>query len=238
MRILAIGNSFSEDACRYIHRLAKADGRHVHTANLYIGGCSLDHHYRNMMGDKQAYTLQFNGESTGFQVSISEALLSGRWDAVTIQQASHYSARKETYQPYATQLAEYIRKYAPKTKLLVHETWAYEEGSSRLHDVGGYETAAAMHADVVGAYAAMAADIKADGIIRSGELLAKLIERGVGPVHRDTFHLSLGIGRYAVGLLWYRTLLGASVLENRFSDFDEPIPEETLAIIRETVESF
>ena len=126
MRILAIGNSFSEDACRYIHRLAKADGRHVHTANLYIGGCSLDHHYRNMMGDKQAYTLQFNGESTGFQVSISEALLSGRWDAITIQQASHYSARKETYQPYATQLAEYIRKYAPRPSF-----WCMRPGRTR-----------------------------------------------------------------------------------------------------------
>lgn len=38
MKILAIGNSFSEDACRYIHKIAAADGQNIKTVNLYIGG--------------------------------------------------------------------------------------------------------------------------------------------------------------------------------------------------------
>lgn len=29
MKILAIGNSFSEDACRYIHKIAAADGQNT-----------------------------------------------------------------------------------------------------------------------------------------------------------------------------------------------------------------
>ena len=44
MKVLAIGNSFSEDATRYLHDIAKADGVALEVANLYIGGCPLDRH--------------------------------------------------------------------------------------------------------------------------------------------------------------------------------------------------
>ena len=37
MKILSIGNSFSQDAQRYLHALAKADGENFKTVNLYIG---------------------------------------------------------------------------------------------------------------------------------------------------------------------------------------------------------
>ena len=49
MKILAIGNSFSEDACRYIHKIAAADGQNIKTVNLYIGGCPLKTHYYNIL---------------------------------------------------------------------------------------------------------------------------------------------------------------------------------------------
>ena len=40
MKVLAIGNSFSNDAMRYLHGIAKADGVDMKTVNLFIGGCS------------------------------------------------------------------------------------------------------------------------------------------------------------------------------------------------------
>ena len=60
MNILAIGNSFSQDATRYLHGIARADGVTLEVVNLYIGGCSLERHYRNMMADTRAYELQYN----------------------------------------------------------------------------------------------------------------------------------------------------------------------------------
>ena len=39
MKVLAIGNSFSNDAMRYLHGIAKADGVDMKTVNLFIGGC-------------------------------------------------------------------------------------------------------------------------------------------------------------------------------------------------------
>ena len=46
LRILAIGNSFSQDAVEQnLHEIAKADGQELIIGNMYIGGCSLERHY-------------------------------------------------------------------------------------------------------------------------------------------------------------------------------------------------
>ena len=91
MNILSIGNSFSQDAQRYLHQIAKTDGFTLNAFNLYIGGCTLSFHYRNMINEQRAYTLEMNGESTGFNVSLKETLLNRDWEVVTIQQVSHQS---------------------------------------------------------------------------------------------------------------------------------------------------
>ena len=75
MNVLAIGNSFSHDATRYLKQIARADNFDLNIVNLYIGGCSLSRHFRNIMSDKKAYVLQYGGFSTGFCVSVKEALL-------------------------------------------------------------------------------------------------------------------------------------------------------------------
>ena len=69
MRILAIGNSFSQDATRYLHQIARADGQKLSVVSLYYGGCTLDRHYRYMLSEENAYELVYNGHSTGFFVS-------------------------------------------------------------------------------------------------------------------------------------------------------------------------
>jgi len=74
-------------------------------------------------------------------------------------------------------------------------------------------------------------------IIPSGEMFQRLIENGM-TVHRDTFHASLGLGRYALGLLWYVKLTGNSVEENTFCQFDEEILEESIKKIKQIVENF
>jgi len=237
MNILAIGNSFSQDATRYLHGIARADGVNMEVINLYIGGCSLERHHRNLLNEERAYDLQVNGHSTGFSVSLKEALLNRPWDVVTLQQASHFSFRPDTYTPYAKVLADEIRRCVPKARLLIHQTWAYEDGSERLANMG-YERASDMLADAKAAYAQAAAEIGAYGTIPSGELLGSLLLHGIPKVHRDTFHASLGAGRCALGLLWYHVLTGNSVARNPFHDFDTPVSEAELAIIKECVDSF
>ena len=238
MNVLAIGNSFSSDATRYLHALAREDGMKIEVANLYIGGCPLEKHYRNMLSGERAYDLHYNGSETGFFVSMQEALVNRQWDVVTLQQASNFSFDKTSYQPYITELAAFVRKYQPKARLLIHQTWAYEDGSARLHDVAGFGTSAGMLGGIKEAYAEAASSVNADGIIPSGEMMAALLKNGIPKVHRDTFHASFGLGRYALALLWYHVITGKSVVNDRFCDFDEPVTQYEQRIVRETVDSF
>lgn len=236
MTVLSIGNSFSEDAQRYLHHIACADGVELTTFNLYIGGCPLSLHYRNMLTDERAYDLEMNGERTGFRVSLKEALLNRDWDVVTIQQVSSEAPYYDTYQPYLNAVVECVRQCVPKAKIAVHQTWAYEQGSRRLNEELGYADHRDMFNDIKLAYQDAAEEIKADFIIPSGELFQTLLANGIEKVHRDTYHASYGPGRYALGLLWYATLTGNEVKDNTFSSFDEEISQTELEIIKKSVE--
>ena len=108
LKILTVGNSFGEDATRYLYGVARAAGDEVKIAMLFIGGCSLYRHYRNMLSEERAYAYQINGMHSGLHVSLKEALLSDEWDFVVTQQCSPDSGSIETYYPYVTVLADYV----------------------------------------------------------------------------------------------------------------------------------
>lgn len=235
MNILSIGNSFSQDAQRYLHQIAKADSVELNAFNLYIGGCPLAQHYCNMLSEERLYSLEMNGSSTGFKVCLKEALLNREWDVITLQQASLYSTEYSTYQPYLEKLAEYVRLCVPKAKIVIHQTWAYEQGSDLLKNAVGYSDYRDMLSDIKASYQKASEDIKADGVIPSGEVLGAIFENGIKKIHRDTYHASLGIGRYALGLIWYRVLTGNDIFDNAFCDFDEEVSAEQIAIAKKCV---
>jgi len=230
MRILSIGNSFSQDAHRYLYEIASSMGSKIQLVNLYIGGCSLRTHYLNMLEDRADYTLEFNGVSTGFKVSIAQALMSNDFDVITLQQASHFSAFSDSYYPYIEELAAYVRKYCPRAKIYIHETWAYENGSQKLSGLG-FESMDEMYESLSEAYREAAEYVSAYGIIPSGRAMLNAVHFGISRVHRDTFHASLGAGRYLLGLTWYKAIFGKDISEVTFIELDEPITEDEREII-------
>lgn len=233
MKILAIGNSFSADATRYLHQIARSQGESWQVANLYIGGCSLERHFRNMHLDAKAYELYYNGSATGFTVSIKEALLSRSWDVITLQQASHFSTQYATYQPYLSALADFVRTLCPKARVYIHQTWAYEANSAKLAAVE-MATPEAMFEALENAYQRAATDIAASGLIPAGRMLLAL-SKAIGQVHRDTYHATFGAGRFALGLTWYKTLSGKMAAPFT-PDTDQPIDEATLSTIFQLVD--
>lgn len=236
MNVLSIGNSFSQDAQRYLHQIAAEDGFDLQVANLYYSGCSLATHYSNMQNGNAAYNYDINGATSGPKISLEEALEKQDWDVVTLQQVSGDSPDYSTYQPYLDELVAYVRTYAPNAKIVIHQTWAYEKGSWKLDGAGYGETEnSKMLEDIKAAIAQAAQDVNADYVIPSGELFGKLLENNVTALYRDSYHASTGIGRYALGLLWYRALTGNSVESNTFSDFDVPVTDEQIAVIKQCV---
>lgn len=230
MKILAIGNSFSQDATRYLAKIAKASGETAEIASLYIGGCSLYKHFRNMKADAKAYELIWNGENTGFFVSIKEALLSREWDIITIQQQSLKSADFNTFEPYLSMLNNYAKELSPKSLIYLHETWGYANGSKKLEGTK-YTSHTQMYQDIEKSYKKASESIHSDGIIPCGKLINALHgEKGLA-IHRDGYHLSYGLGRYAAGLLWFKVLYGETPSEISDFDLDEPINSEHKKIL-------
>ncbi|MFQ9800148.1 MAG: DUF4886 domain-containing protein [Clostridia bacterium] len=135
-------------------------------------------------------------------------LSSQPWDFVTLQQASHFSADKGTYQPYLMTLAEYVRQYAPGAELVIHETWAYEEGSQRLTEELGFANQREMYDQLEAAYEQAATDLGGASIIPCGYAFQYALAQGFSNLHRDTFHASIPQGRYLLAAVWYEFLRG------------------------------
>lgn len=235
MKVLSIGNSFSQDAQRYLHEIAKKEGVDMKTVNLYIGGCPLRTHYLNMLEDKEAYAFEFNGQKTGLEVTMSQVLKSDDWDVITLQQLSGKSGRIETYTPYIEELRDYAKTYCPHAKIYLHETWAYEDGSERMKGMS-YGTAENMYNALHDAYLKAKDLIDADKIIPAGTAMIRAEKAGL-KMHRDTCHASHGVGRYLIALTWFRALTGKDITENTFSDLDEAITEEERKIVIDAVNS-
>jgi len=136
LKILAIGNSFSEDATYYLYQIAKSAGiDEVVIGNLYIGGCSLATHWNNAKTGSKAYDYQKNtngtwvhNKNTAMEVGIKDE----NWDVITLQQVSGLSGVASTYNSDLTNLIDFInsKKTNKSAKLVWHMTWAYQSDST------------------------------------------------------------------------------------------------------------
>jgi hypothetical protein len=241
-KILSIGNSFSVDALFYFSRMTEAAGLEIDTFNLYIGGCSLRQHANNLETGAQSYACYLNGEATQRMASIAEALQEEDWDIITIQQVSYESGIPESYEPYGTNLINYVRETAPRAKLWFHKTWAYEHGSDHP-EFPRYDC------DQIKMYQALstaAAEFTAKHtlpVIPAGDVVQALRQlpefdylNGGLSLCRDGFHMSETYGRYAVAATWFEMLTGESILENSF--MPEDTDAELLKKVKQVVHGF
>lgn len=167
LRLLTVGNSFSQNACQYLDELAKAGGHSIIFGHADIGGCPLDKHLAlakiaesdpddpagKPYGESWPVVL---GKNPG-RKSLKEMLTMEKWDIITIQQYSWISNDYSTYQPYGKELCEYIRKYAPQAEIVVHETWAYRCDDPRFASWNDSQTK--MHIDLHEAYTKFASEL-------------------------------------------------------------------------------
>lgn len=241
MDVLSIGNSFSEDAQRFLSRMALHAGTRLHSVNLMIGGCPLCKHATLLESGEAAYGYECDGEGSGRQISLPAALKLRRWDVVTFQQVSGLSGEADTYEPYLGQLVAAVRQACPTARLLLQETWAYHPTADH-GDFPRYDRdPAIMYARLHEAYADAAQRYGMD-VIPSGTVIRALrqtppFDRDEPCLYRDGFHMALGYGRYAVGAAWLKKLTGLLPPE----DFvpapltDTPETRALLRQIRETV---
>ncbi|MBN2711397.1 MAG: DUF4886 domain-containing protein [Planctomycetes bacterium] len=131
IRLLTIGNSFSNNALTFLADIAASGGEVTFdVGKASLGGCSLEKHwniatYSEKHPEPKSYDLQKNEDGSSIKANLREALAFKEWDFVTLQQVSRKSWRRETFQPYLDNLLGLVRKLAPQAKPLLHQTWAY-----------------------------------------------------------------------------------------------------------------
>ena len=234
LKILAIGNSFSDDAMEYVYQVAKDAGvENVKLGKLYIGGCSLATHLSNAKGDKSAYDYKINTsgkwEAQGNK-SIKFAVESDDWDFITFQQVSGYSGIADSYDDLY-ELIEIVEPLNPSARLAWHMTWAYKVGSSHS-DFSKYDK------DQMKMYNAITNAVNEkiltidniEIVIPSGTAVQNVRTSFIGDTTRDGYHLSYGIGRYIASMTFVKALTGLSI-DNSTTKPDDVDSYELQAII-------
>ena len=215
LKVLMIGNSFSICNLWQMPQVAESMGKKLDLASLYIGGCSLERHWRNVETAATNATFKpyrFDRIIDGKHVvekgtaNIPDALALDKWDVVTIQQASHFSWDPATYHPWGDNLVAKIRELAPQAKILVQETWSYPPWDRRLKKFGFDQVE--MYARLRDAYAAFAVKYGFE-VIPVGTAAEFAPDRNTLFTKPD-FHFNR-TGEYLQGLVWTAKLFGVDV---------------------------
>jgi hypothetical protein len=235
VKILAIGNSFSQDAVeQYLHELAEAEGISTIIGNMFIGGCSLECHVKNARDNAPAYAYRKIGTDGKKQekgkMSLETVLADEAWDFVSLQQASPFSGMYETYEASLPEFIEYVKARLPKrTKLMLHQTWAYASNSNH----GGFKNynrdQLTMYQAIVDAVKKAAKVNKIKIIIPSGTAIQNARTSFVGDhLNRDGYHLDVKIGRYTAACTWFERIFKHNVVRNSYGP--EGLDEDRKAI--------
>ncbi len=218
LRILAIGNSFSEDGIEnYLHELADAADKQIIIGNLYIGGAPLALHVENATKQAAAYSyrkIELDGhKKTTEQVSIADALADERWDYISFQQASPLSGNYTSIETSLPTLVNYVRTIVGPTPAFVyHQTWAYQANA----DHEGFKN---YNNDQLTMYRAITAASKKvnklgyfKAIIPAGTAVQNGRSSRIGDHYtRDGYHLQLDYGRFTAACTWFEKLFHLDV---------------------------
>lgn len=222
LRILAVGNSFSEDAVeQYLWELFDAAGIPVIIGNLYIGGCTLERHFQNSVTDKNIYSyrkVKDGVKTTRQPVTLSEGLADEPWDYVSFQQASGYSGEHETFEPYLRALRAYVRRRVPAdARFMWHQTWAYSADAAHPDFPRYGRDQRKMYQAIVEASRAVMKEHKFPVLIPSGTAIQNGRTSRLGDTfNADGYHLERTYGRYTAACTWFEAISGQDVTANPY----------------------
>jgi len=221
IKVLAIGNSFSEDAVeQYLYELAAAQGDSLVIGNAFIGGCSLEMHLDNLKSSrrKYAYRKVVGGEKTSEKgVTLQRIILDEPWDIITLQQSSLLSGIAETYKNLPV-LQRQVKLLAtnPQVEIWWHMTWAYSKSFKHPNfEIYGSDQQR-MYNDIVNCLRNEVPKANIVQVIPSGTAIQLMRYRKGDVMNRDGYHLSYIIGRYTAACTWCEMITGRSIDGNEY----------------------
>lgn len=220
LRILAIGNSYTEDGTAYIQEIMddlgiSPDRYCVYT--LVHSAATLQYWWEEMEGNafcdanRVAGNLKVESNDRTMRSFISQP-----WDVVVVQQYSGDAIDYKTFNPYLRQIITFVRQYCsnPHVAFAWQMVHSYMSGFAALYSSSinrwrmlAYATAQMMVYDGI------------DIIIPTGtaiQLARNTSLNNPTELTRDGTHLGYGVARYIAACSWVQTLFadafGANIL--------------------------
>ena len=210
-----------------------------------IGGCTLETHLDCIKNKKADYSFQGNGLEYIKNASANEIIENEAFDVITVQQASGFSGRPQSYIPYLPELVGYVKKYQPGAKLYFHQTWSYEIDSTH----GGFAVYNSSQEEMtrrIADCAEMVQRLVGIPVIPVGSFIQYLrdntkefnYKNGGISLCRDGFHLSYDYGRFAAAAVWYKEFTGETVNAELFLKDKPDFDKKLINLIIESLEKF
>ena len=223
VKILAIGNSFSADAVEeHLSDLARAEGLDVIIYNMYIGGCSIERHVKNLRENIPDYKCrQIDVDGNKIEVkeyTLERALADEDWDYISVQQSSPLSGLPESY-ALLPELVTFIRERVPEDAVIMfHETWAYAKDSKHKAFVNYDKDQMKMFNAILAAVKQETAKVGITLVIPAGVAIQNGRTSSVlgDDLTRDGYHLAKPQGRYTAACTWLEAVLGVNPVGNTY----------------------
>ncbi len=222
IRVLCIGNSFSWDAVEQ-ELVPLCDAKHIQVEvhNLYYGGCSLEQHARFLLKDTAAYSHRVCTNACPRiikdTVTLRQALRDGTYDYISLQQASHDSGIRASYEPWLTMLIDTVRTYQPNAQLCWMQTWAYSQDAKHPAYPRYHNSQTEMWDSIQACTKLVRLTHSTLHLIPCGKAIQLARQTKLGDtLCRDGYHLNYVYGRYTAACVWYEFLTGKDVRCNRY----------------------
>jgi hypothetical protein len=220
IKLLVFGNSYANDALRYLTDMLKIAGyEHIIFGQAGESSMLISDHCNNIDDDPDndyvykghsfsVHRKTVNGVKYDMPADYKEIVRDEDWDYILFYQGPNSAAAlgEEKYYSRLAEFTDALRKNMTNPdegKIVYYMTWAHN-----VEDTYGlYRKIADITENII------ANDKNIDGIIPAATLIENLRVLGFkggagGDITRDWGHLNYGLGRYAMGLLWYSALTG------------------------------
>lgn len=198
LRILSIGNSFSEDALWFVRDIVEDLGIDPSTYSVYYAAhsaASLQHWYEVAASGETIELTYRGGEHMAVEQGTMAEILAQEWDVITLQQYSEFAINYNTFNPWLRLMIDMIREHCtnPNVTLAWQTAWSYHDSftpdypSDQRWRLINLATLNMINNDGI------------DVIIPVGTTIQNARNTSLNTISqltRDGWHLNAGIGRY------------------------------------------
>ncbi len=237
LKVLFIGNSFSECTVYLLHDVATSLGIDIQVEDMYISGCPIDDHYYNLKNNVNKYKHRYwsNGtwaETPNFDQSLATVLASENWDFISVQQASAYSGVESSYSNIYSFIDLIKTKLIDKnhTRFVFNMTWAYDIGSPNegFANYGNNQTT--MYQSILNCTKKLDRSV-IDIIIPNGTAVQNNRTSYIGDTHTyDGTHLTYPYGDFIASLTAIKSLTGISIDDIAYTPSGVDAGQKSVAI--------